>query len=216
MPDRVHWAEMVADAVCRRAGCSPERRATVATVVLLAVELAREGREGRRVGTLITIGDTDTVVRRSRPLILDPLAGHDPAARHVGDRSFRETVKELAQLDGAFVVDDDGTFVSAARFFEVSVAATERLPAGLGARHAAAASISDEADAVAVAVSESSLVRVFACGELEAEIAPGPFLGGGTVAFAIEDATVHELADVGLTLALAPDGTRPGSRQPEA
>jgi hypothetical protein len=53
------------------------------------------------------------------------------------------------------------------------------LHAGLGARHAAAMSISDEVDAVAIAVSESSLVRVFARGELRAEIAPELFLGGG-------------------------------------
>ena len=36
----------------------------------LAVEIAREGREGRRVGTLFTLGDEDAVLARSRPLIL--------------------------------------------------------------------------------------------------------------------------------------------------
>jgi DNA integrity scanning protein DisA with diadenylate cyclase activity len=41
----------------------------------LAVEIAREGREGRRVGTLFTLGDEDAVLTRSRPLILDPLWG---------------------------------------------------------------------------------------------------------------------------------------------
>ena len=41
----------------------------------LAVEIAREGREGRRVGTLFTLGDEEAVLARSRPLILDPLLG---------------------------------------------------------------------------------------------------------------------------------------------
>ena len=45
-------------------------------VTELAIEIAREGREGRRVGTLFTVGAEDDVVRRSRCLILDPLAGH--------------------------------------------------------------------------------------------------------------------------------------------
>jgi DNA integrity scanning protein DisA with diadenylate cyclase activity len=35
----------------------------------LAVEIAREGREGRRVGTLFTLGDETAVLARSRPLI---------------------------------------------------------------------------------------------------------------------------------------------------
>ncbi len=150
------------------------------------------------------IGDTDRILRRSRALILDPLAGHEASVRHVDNRSFRETVKELSQLDGAFVVDDEGTFVSAARFIEANVASTAGLPAGLGARHAAAMSISEEVDAIAVAVSESSLVRVFARGQLRAEIVSELFLGGGGASFAIDDALVHELPEVGLTLALAP------------
>jgi DNA integrity scanning protein DisA with diadenylate cyclase activity len=33
----------------------------------LAVEIARQGREGRRVGTLFTLGDEEAVLARSRP-----------------------------------------------------------------------------------------------------------------------------------------------------
>jgi diadenylate cyclase len=206
MVGRRDWPGLVVEAACRNIHCSLQRQRTIEAVIRLVVELVHEGREGRRIGTLVTIGDPATVLRRSRPLILDPLEGHDPSLRHVEDRSFRETVKELAQLDGAFVVNDDGTFLSATRFIEVDLDASDRLPAGLGARHAAALSISKEADAVAVAVSESSLVRVFVGGELRAEIAPELFLGGAEASFAIEDAQVHELPEVGLTVAVAPDG----------
>jgi hypothetical protein len=45
-------------------------------VIELAVEIARQGREGRRIGTLFTFGDGESVLARSRPLILDPFAGH--------------------------------------------------------------------------------------------------------------------------------------------
>jgi diadenylate cyclase len=41
----------------------------------LAVEIAHEGREGRRVGTLFTLGDENAVLAKSRPLILDPYVG---------------------------------------------------------------------------------------------------------------------------------------------
>lgn len=79
------------------------------SLIELAVEIAREGREGRRVGTLFTLGDEDAVLARSRPLILDPLLGHPESARHVTNPNLRGTIKELAQLDGGFVVSQGGT-----------------------------------------------------------------------------------------------------------
>src|SRR4029078_8591667 len=78
------------------------------SLIELAVEIAREGREGRRIGTLFTLGDEQTVLAKSRLLILDPLAGHPQSTRHVSDHNLRGTIKELAQLDGAFVVSHDG------------------------------------------------------------------------------------------------------------
>jgi DNA integrity scanning protein DisA with diadenylate cyclase activity len=61
----------------------------------LAVEIGREGREGRRVGTLFTLGDEDAVLARSRPLILDPLLGHPVSARSLTDPSLRGTIKGI-------------------------------------------------------------------------------------------------------------------------
>ena len=78
----------------------------------LAVEIAREGREGRRIGTLFTLGDENAVLAKSRSLILDPLSGHAEEQRHVSNPNLRGTIKELAQLDGGFVVSRDGTFSS--------------------------------------------------------------------------------------------------------
>lgn len=146
-------------------------RSLLQSVLELAVEIAREGREGRRIGTLFTIGDEADVLRRSRCLILDPLAGHTPEHRRLDDADLRETVKELAQLDGGFVVAGSGHVVSAARYFETSLT-DHQLPLGLGSRHLAAASITRHTRALAVVVSESSVVRVFADGKLKTEILP--------------------------------------------
>src|SRR5690349_12504974 len=74
----------------------------------LALEIAREGREGRRIGTLFTVGKADDVLAASRALILDPLTGHVPARTHISDPNLRGTIKELAQLDGAFVISESG------------------------------------------------------------------------------------------------------------
>ncbi len=162
--------------VCGRAACSDRRRLALDQVVQLAVEIAREGREGRKIGTLFVVGDVEQVLARSRPLMLDPLHGHPPELLAVSRPDFRETVKELAQLDGAFVADDGGTFVAAGRYIDVELASPDAFLPGLGTRHAAAASISATTGATAVVVSQSSVVRVFADGEVRAEIIPELFL----------------------------------------
>jgi len=145
--------------------------ATLQSTIDLAIEIAREGREGRKVGTLFTVGAEHDVLARSRSLILDPIVGHPPEHRRVDDPNARETLKELAQLDGGFIISGDGVAVSACRYFESRLPPNEHL-LGLGTRHIAAASISTMTSAIAVVVSESSVVRVYACGNLITEILP--------------------------------------------
>ncbi len=146
-------------------------RNVLESVLELAIEIAREGREGRRIGTLFTLGFADAVIRCSRPLILDPVALHPPESRRIFDPNLRGTIKELAQLDGAFIVDDSGVVVSACRYLDISSKDIE-MTFGLGSRHLAAASISRETGAIAIVVSESAVVRVFSEGRLHAEILP--------------------------------------------
>jgi diadenylate cyclase len=140
------------------------------SLIGLAVEIAREGREGRRVGTLFTLGDENEVLARSRPLILDPLLGHPESSRHVTNLNLRGTIKELAQLDGGFVVSREGIVLSACRYLDA--AAQVDVPLGLGSRHIAAANMSAVTKAVGIVVSESSVVRLFCHGQLVGEIIP--------------------------------------------
>ena len=140
-------------------------------LIELAVEIAREGREGRRVGTLFTLGDEKAVLAKSRSLILDPLSGHPESSRHVNDLNLRGTIKELAQLDGGFVVSHSGVVLSACRYLD-AVAPKVDVPLGLGSRHIAAANMSAVTNAVGIVVSESSVVRLFCHGKLVGEIIP--------------------------------------------
>ena len=154
--------------------CCKNRNVNLTTlehVLLLAVEIAREGREGLKVGTLFIVSDSDAVLKRSTNIILDPLKGHAEELRRIDDHNMREVIKELAQLDGAFVVSDDGVVVSACRHINASSEGI-KLPLGFGGRHMAGASISRETGAVAVVVSKSSIVRIFDDGELIGEIVP--------------------------------------------
>jgi diadenylate cyclase len=154
--------------------CSERRQVDTRVLeqtVALAVEIAREGREGRKIGTLFVVGDSEEVLKRSRPMILDPLAGHPDEIKRIDDPDVRETLKELALLDGAFVVSNEGVVVSATRYID-AISENLSVPLGLGSRHVAAASVSKQTNAVAVAVSESSMVRMFDDGELVSEIIP--------------------------------------------
>jgi diadenylate cyclase len=154
--------------------CSAKREVNpevLEQTVSLAVEIAREGREGRKIGTLFVVGDSGAVVKRSKPLILDPLQGHPDEDKQIENPDVRETIKELAQLDGAFLVSNAGVVLSAARYIDAA-SDSLNLPLGLGSRHMAGASISHQTNAVAVVVSESSMVRMFDDGELVSEIVP--------------------------------------------
>jgi DNA integrity scanning protein DisA with diadenylate cyclase activity len=154
--------------LCQATDYDPE---VLESLIGLAVEIAREGREGRRIGTLFTFGDEEAVLMRSRALILDPLEGHPEAARHIADPNLRGTIKELAQLDGAFVVSSAGVVLAACRYLDAAASPIE-LPFGLGSRHIAAAHISSATGAVGIVVSESSVVRLFCHGSIIGEILP--------------------------------------------
>ncbi len=160
--------DLCRDICSERRGVPPE---ILKEVIFLAVEIAREGREGRKIGTMFTVGDLENVLARSRCLILDPLLGHPANVKRITDPDMRETIKELAQLDGAFLVCEDGVVHSAARYVNADTQGIV-LPLGLGSRHVAAASITRNTATVAVVVSESSMVRVFDDGEIISEIIP--------------------------------------------
>lgn len=144
---------------------------TLEQVVTLVVELAREGREGRKVGTIFTVGDAEYVREMSQPMILDPLVGHTNEARRLDRPDARETLKELALLDGAFVITNEGVAVSATCYLDADASELD-VPGGLGSRHRAAAAVTQATDAVAVVVSESAIVRLMDEGTLMAEIMP--------------------------------------------
>lgn len=145
---------------------------TLKIVVDLAVEIGREGREGKPVGTLFVVGDSRKVLASSHPAGFDPVKGYGRKERNLDDARVREGIKEIAQLDGAIIVSGDGIVEAAARYLDAS-ADSISLSKGLGSRHWAAAAISRQTNAVAVAVSESNgTVRIFQNGEVVLRIEP--------------------------------------------
>lgn len=145
---------------------------TLRAVVDLAVDIGREGREGKPVGTLFVVGDHKKVMKMSHEGVHDPFRGYSLKERSLRDVRVRESIKEIAQLDGAFVIATDGYVVSAGRILDAPAHGLA-LSKGLGARHWAAAAISKATKAIAIAVSESSgTVRIFQAGSIVLRIEP--------------------------------------------
>ncbi len=145
---------------------------TLKTVVDLAVEIGREGREGKPVGTMFVVGDTRRVLTSSHSAGYDPVKGYSRKERNLHDARVREAVKEIAPLDGAFVVSADGTVEKSCQIIDAAHA-NITLSKGLGSRHWAAAAISRSSNAIAVVVSESNgTVRIFKNGEVLLRVEP--------------------------------------------
>ena len=141
-------------------------------VVDLAVEIGREGREGKAVGTLFVVGHHRKVMELSHEQIHDPFRGYNKSERSIRSPRVRESIKELAQIDGAFVISADGTVVAAGRILDAP-AEDLTLSKGLGSRHWAAAAISKATNAIAISVSQSTgTVRLFQGGHVVLRIEP--------------------------------------------
>ena len=141
-------------------------------VLNIAAELGYEGREGKTVGALFVVGDTQNVLALSRQLILNPFKGYSEEARNIlapelkGDREGT-----VFRLMARFIIRGDGGDRGAGTYLTASTRDIHDLPAGLGARHQAAAGITAVTNAVAIAVSQSTgHVTVFRRGHIIADL----------------------------------------------
>jgi len=152
------------------------RRPVFERVLRLALELAHEGREGKPVGAIFVVGDHKEVLRLSLEGRINPFRGYTEKERNILDETMRDTIKEVAKMDGAFIIKGNGVIVSACATLRPALAG-EELPQGLGTRHAAAAAITANTKSIAVTLSESTGdVRVWRRGSLITEIEKAPRL----------------------------------------
>ena len=145
---------------------------TLKAVVDLAAQIGREGREGKPVGTLFVVGDTRKVLEHSNDSGVDPFRGYNKSYRNLLDAKVQDDAKEVAQLDGAFVVSSDGVIERSRQMLEVSHEDLT-MTKGLGSRHWAAAAITRKTKAISVVVSQSTgTVRLYQDGNLVMRIEP--------------------------------------------
>ena len=145
---------------------------TIKTVVDLAAQIVREGREGKPVGTLFVVCDTRRVLEHSNDSGVDPFRGYNKKHRNLLDAKVQEDAKEIAQLDGAFIISSDGIIERSRQMLEVSHEELT-MTKGLGARHWAAAAVTRKTKAISVGVSQSTgTVRLYQDGHLVMRIEP--------------------------------------------
>jgi DNA integrity scanning protein DisA with diadenylate cyclase activity len=147
---------------------------TLRAVVELATEIGQEGREGKPVGTMFVVGDTDKVLTMSRSLNFNPFRGYSRRERDIRDRKVREQIKDIAQLEGAFIIRRDGVAEAACMYIDAPAPKdTVTVSKGWGTRHISAAAITKQTKAVAVVVSQSSgRVLIFQNGTVVLQIEP--------------------------------------------
>ena len=146
--------------------------------IAIACKIGRAARRGKRLGAIFILGDSVRVLENSKQLIPNPFQGHDEATRRLTNPDIHDALVELAKLDGAFIVRGDGLIQTAGTFLaspEIEVV----LPAGLGARHLAAAAVTKRTTSTAIVVSATDgNVRVFSGGSkvlhIDPEVPYGP------------------------------------------
>ncbi len=123
-------------------------------VLKVAFDISNTGREGKQIGTAFIVGDVEEVMIRSHQMILNPYSGQEDGDRNILDKKNWESIKEFAQLDGVFVISEEGMVEAAGRYLDVD-ARDIPVEKGLGGRHVSAAAVTRDTVAIAVTVSES-------------------------------------------------------------
>ncbi len=135
------------------------------TILNIAFDIAATGREGRKVGTAFILGDSEEVMQRSHQMIINPYIGQKDEDCNLLDKNNWESIKELALLDGSFIISEDGLVHAAGRYLDVDAKDLD-IEKGLGGRHVSAAAITRDTFAIAITISESGgIIRVYMDGK---------------------------------------------------
>ena len=99
-------------------------------------------------------------------MTINPFKGYAEDECNLLLPELEETIKEFASIDGAFIVRGDGVIISAGTYLQPP-GSEKPLEPGLGARHAAAAAITETTKATAIVLSESTgTVRMYRNGNV--------------------------------------------------
>jgi len=129
-------------------------------------EIRNEGREGKKIGTLFVIGNEEELKDYSKQLILNPFYGYPKELTNILTNDLTETIKEYSQLDGGFIINNEGNIISAGTYIKVDTSEVKKYY-GWGTKHLAAVAITQKTKSIAILVSESGgRIKIFKGGKL--------------------------------------------------
>ena len=141
----------------------------IEAIINIAMEVGSEGREGRSIGTAFVVGRRDELLSHSKPLLkINPFGSLPEESRKITDPEMKETVKNLAQLDGVFLIDETGIILTAGAYINIDQNNLE-LPGiqGFGTRHRCTAALTKMTEAIGIVVSSSGgKVSIFKGGKV--------------------------------------------------
>lgn len=135
----------------------------IEAVINIATEISREGREGKNIGTAFVLGDKEDIKKYTKQLIINPF---ENSARNITDPAVKETLKEFSQLDGIFVINSDGTIISAGTYLDIDTGDGDF--GGYGTRHRCCSALTQRVpNALSVVISKSGgIITVFKNGQV--------------------------------------------------
>ena len=135
-------------------------------ILEICEEIREEGREGKSIGALFIVGNEEEVMSYTRPLVLNPFYGYPENLRDLINNDLNETIKEYAQLDGAFIVNNKGIVLSAGSYLNIDTHGVKKYY-GWGTKHLAAVAITSRTRSIAILISESgNTIKLFKEGKL--------------------------------------------------
>lgn len=135
-------------------------------IIEIAEEIRKEGREGKMIGALFVIGDEEELNPYLSQLILNPFFGYPDEMKDLMNKDLNETIKEYAQMDGAFIISNKGIVRSCGTYINVDTTDVKKYY-GWGTKHLAASAVTTVTKSIAVLISESgNTIKIFKGGKL--------------------------------------------------
>lgn len=131
----------------------------------IGANIVREGKEGLPAGALLILGDSNRVINNTSESVRNPLEGCSKDDLNIKDEDNWNTIKEFSMLDGALVLDKFGNPIAAGRYVMFNNGNEGLIEEGLGGRHLAASSITNQTRAIAIVASSEGAIRIYKDGE---------------------------------------------------